>query len=40
MEKTFKHPYFNEIVRLLERIENTQQDAMRRAAQAVAGCPG
>lgn len=38
MEKTFKHPYFNEIVRLLERIENTQQDAMRRAAQAVADC--
>lgn len=36
MEKIFKHPYFNEIIRLLAHIENTQQNAMDRAAQAVA----
>ncbi len=38
MPKTFKTPYFNEIVRLLEYIEKTQQAPLKQAAQAVADC--
>lgn len=38
MENPFKHPYLNEIVRLLGHIESTQQAVMTRAAQAVADC--
>lgn len=38
MTNTFKNPYFNEIVRLLTYLENTQQPAMQKAAQAVADC--
>lgn len=36
MNKPFKNPYFNEIVSLLARLEQTQGPAMTRAAQAVA----
>ncbi len=38
MQNTFKNPYFNQIVHLLEYLENTQQPAMHKAAQAVADC--
>ncbi len=36
MKKTFKTPYFNEIIRLLDYIETTQQAPLQQAAQAVA----
>lgn len=38
MNKTFKTPYFNEIVSLLERMETEHASALRQAAQAVADC--
>ena len=38
MKTSFQSPYFNEIVRLLEKLENTQQTAMQTAAQKIAAC--
>lgn len=38
MNTLFKSPYFNEIVRLLERLEKSQQDAMDKAAEQIAAC--
>ncbi len=38
MNKPFQNPYFNEIVRLLERLENSQQSVMLQAAQRIAEC--
>lgn len=36
--RAMKSPYFNEMVRLLEKLETTQQDAMSQAAQKIAAC--
>lgn len=38
MENAFKNPYFNEIVRLLKRLEETQSAPMHKAARACADC--
>ena len=38
MNTIFKNPYFQQIARLLEYLENTQQTSMQQAAQAVADC--
>jgi len=38
MNTSFKSPYFNEIIRLLDRLETTQQTAMEQAAQKIAAC--
>lgn len=38
MSTPFKSPFFNEIIRLLERLETTQQAACEQAAQKIADC--
>ena len=38
MNTSFHSPYFNEIVHLLERLETTQQNAMKQAAARIAEC--
>ena len=38
MKNEFKSPFFNEIVSLLSRLEQTQQDAMNTAACRIAEC--
>lgn len=38
MQNEFKSPFFNEITRLLERLETTQQAACEQAAQKIAEC--
>ncbi len=38
MEHTLKNPYFQEIVKLLARLERTQQSALDRAAREIATC--
>ena len=38
MTNTYKNPYFQEIANLLARLENTQQNAMEKAALKIAEC--
>ena len=38
MKNEFKSPFFNEIIRLLERLETTQQAVCEQAAQKIAEC--